>query len=82
MLQFAGGQVILAQDKDDLVYTTRKTKKEYEKWGLPINIDRKQYLFIERPQSSLQSEDNEQIKACRTYKACTYVSFSVKVGKI
>jgi hypothetical protein len=36
-LSFADGQVLLAQDHDDMEYMTRNLKEEYKKWGLSIN---------------------------------------------
>jgi hypothetical protein len=38
-LQFADDKVVLAGDKEDLEYMTRKLKETYEKWGLDLNLD-------------------------------------------
>ena len=35
-LQFADDQVVLAGDKEDLEYMTRKLKETYEKWGIDM----------------------------------------------
>ena len=37
-LSFAGDQVLLAQDHDDVEYMARKLKEEYEKWRHVINL--------------------------------------------
>jgi len=44
-LQFADDQVVLAGDKDDLWYMTRKLKETYEKWGLDMNLNKTQILM-------------------------------------
>jgi len=43
-LQFADDQVVLAGDKEDLEYMTRKLKEIYEKWGLDMNLNKTKYL--------------------------------------
>jgi len=45
-LQFADDQVVLAGDKEDLEYMTRKLEENYEKWGLDMNFNRTKYLCI------------------------------------
>ena len=45
-LHFADDQVLLAQDHDDMDYTARKLKKEYEKWGLAINLEKTKYICM------------------------------------
>ena len=45
-LQFADDQVVLAGDKEDLEYMTRKLTETYEKWGLDMNLNKTKYLFI------------------------------------
>lgn len=42
-LQFADDQV-LAQDKENLEYMTKKIYEKYEKWGIKINT--KQNIFV------------------------------------
>lgn len=44
-LHFADDQIVMAQDKEDLEYMTRKLIKEYEKWGLELNKKRTRYVF-------------------------------------
>ena len=39
-LNFADDQILLTQDHDDMEYMARKVKKEYEKWGLTINLEK------------------------------------------
>ena len=43
-LQFAGDQVVLAGDKENLEYMTRTLKETNEKWGLVMNLDKTKYL--------------------------------------
>ena len=37
-LLFADDQLLIAQDYEDLEYTTRKLIDEYELWGLKLNV--------------------------------------------
>lgn len=39
-VQFADDQVIIAGDKEDLQYMTRKLKETYEYWGLEMNLEK------------------------------------------
>jgi hypothetical protein len=39
-IQFADDQVVLAGDKEDLVYMTRNLKENYEKWCLDMNFNK------------------------------------------
>ena len=41
-LLFAGGQVLITQEYEDMEYMVRKLLEEYEKWG--INKFRKNFL--------------------------------------
>ena len=45
ILQFTDDQVVLADDKEDLEYMTRKLKETYEKWGLDMNWN-KQNTYV------------------------------------
>jgi hypothetical protein len=45
-LQIADDQVVLAGDKEDLEYMTRKLKENYEKLGLDMNLNKTKYLCI------------------------------------
>jgi hypothetical protein len=38
--------VVLAGNKEDLEYMTRKLKETYEKWGLDVNSNKTKYLYI------------------------------------
>ena len=40
-LLFAGDQLLIAQDYEDLEYMTRKVIDEYELWGLKLNVKKK-----------------------------------------
>jgi hypothetical protein len=42
-VQFADDQVVLAGDKEDLEYMTRKLKENYEKWGPDMNLNKTKY---------------------------------------
>jgi len=44
-LQFADDQLVLAGDKEDLEFMTRKLKETYEKWGLDMNFNKKKLLI-------------------------------------
>jgi len=37
---------LLAEDKEDLEYTARKIKGEYEKHGMTINVEKTKYLCV------------------------------------
>ena len=65
-LQFADDQVLMANDKDDLEYMTRKLQEEYQRWGLEINTGKTKYLPIGAELSSVHLE-NEEIEACNDY---------------
>jgi hypothetical protein len=45
-LQFADDQAVLAGNKEDLEYMTRKLKETCEKWGLDMNLNKTKYLHI------------------------------------
>lgn len=61
-LQFADGQVICANDKEHLEYTTRKLKEEYEKWRLEMNMKKTLYLCIGEDSTDLILENNDTIE--------------------
>lgn len=68
-LQFADDQVVLAEDKEDLEYMTRKLKEEYEKWGLTMNLQKTQYLCVGADQQeNLMLEHGDEITVCNDYK--------------
>jgi hypothetical protein len=43
---------LLAEDKEDLEYTARKIKGEYEKHGMTINFEKSKYLCCIRLRKS------------------------------
>jgi len=48
-LNFADDQVLIAQGHDDMEFMARKLKKEYKKWGLPMNLEKNQiYMYRKR----------------------------------
>jgi hypothetical protein len=62
-LQFADDQAILAGDKEDLEYVTRKLKETYEKWGLDMNLNKTKYLCIgETTQNILKLDKDKKIE--------------------
>lgn len=65
-LQFADDQVLIANDKDDLEYMTRKLQEEYEKWGLQLNTQKTKYLPIAQEKVNIELE-KEEIEACDEY---------------
>lgn len=67
-LQFADDQVLIAQDKDDLQYMTRKIKEEYEKAGLSMNMEKTKYLCIGGESDDLELERGEKISKCNGYQ--------------
>ena len=66
-LSFADGQVLLAQDHDDMEYMARKLKEEYEKWGLAINLEETKYVCMGAGKETLKFDDGEEIKPCTDY---------------
>ena len=69
-LSFADGQVVLAQDHDDMEYMTRKLKEEYEEWRLTIYLEKTKYVCIGEGKGSLKLEGGEEIK---TSTECSYL---------
>jgi hypothetical protein len=67
-LQFADDQVVLAGDKEDLEYITRKLKENYEKWGLDMNLNRTEYLCIGETHSNLKLDKDSEIESYPEYK--------------
>lgn len=61
-LQFADDQVIIANDKDNREYMTRKLLKEYKRWGLEINTQKTKYLPIDAELYNIQL-DNDEVKS-------------------
>jgi hypothetical protein len=67
ILQFADHQVLVAGEKEDLEYMTRKLKEEYGKWGLDMNIQKTKYLCVEMEQTHLIA-GNDKFESCSDYK--------------
>jgi len=63
-LQFSDDQVVLAGDKEDLEYMTRKLKETYEKWGLDMNLNKTKYLCIGEMHSNLKLDKDSEIEFC------------------
>jgi len=68
VLQFADDQVVLAGDKEDLEYMTRKLKETSEKWGLDMNLIKTKYLCIGETHSNLKLYKESEIEFCQEIK--------------
>jgi hypothetical protein len=56
-LNFADDQTLIEQDHDDMEFMARKLKEEYAKWGVTINLEKKQiYMYRRRKRKSKISE--------------------------
>jgi hypothetical protein len=73
-LQFVIDQVVLAGDREDLEYMTRKLKESYEKWGLDMNLNKAKYLCIGETHSNQKLGKDSEIEFCEEYK-CLGVIF-------
>lgn len=74
-VHFADDQVVLAQEKEDLEFMTRKLLKEYEKWGLTVNQTKTKYLCVgNQDETPLQLEDGNVIEICQEY---TYLGTTI-----
>jgi len=58
---FAGDQLLITQDYEDLEYMTRKLIEEYELRGLKLNIKKTKYMAIGDTSRDLQLEDRKGI---------------------
>jgi len=67
-LCFADDQIVIAQEYDDMEYMTRKLIEEYNKWGLEVNVDKTEYMYIGGEQKDLVLNNGQQIKHCQEYK--------------
>ena len=56
---FADDQLLIAQDYEDLEYTTRNLIDNYELWGLKLNIKKTKYMTIGDTSRDLQLEDGK-----------------------
>ena len=66
--QSADDQIVLAGDKEDLEYTTRKLKETYDKWGLDMNLNKTKYLCTGETHSNLKLDKDSKIEFCQEYK--------------
>jgi hypothetical protein len=74
-LNFAGDQVLLPQDHDDMEYIVRKLKEEYEKWGHSINKKKlNMYACTGEGKEILIFDAREAIKPCTE---CTYLGTKI-----
>jgi hypothetical protein len=67
-LQFAGDQVVLAGDKEDLEYMTGKLKEIYDKWDLDTNLNKTKYLCTGGKHNNLKLDKDNEIEFCQEYK--------------
>ena len=67
-LQFADDQVVLASDKEDLEYMSRKLKETQENWGLNLNLNKTKYLCIGGTHNNLKLDKDNEIELCQEYK--------------
>jgi len=51
--------LLIAQNYEELQYTTRKLIDEYELWGLKLNVKRTKYMSIRDIPRNLQLEDGK-----------------------
>ena len=58
-MPFAGDQLLIAQDYENLEYMTRKLIDKYELWGLKLNATRTKYLAIGNTSRNLKLEDRK-----------------------
>jgi len=63
-IQFADDQVVLAGDKEDLEYMTRKLKETYEKWSLGMNLNKTRYFCIGETHSNSKLDKDSEIESC------------------
>jgi hypothetical protein len=63
-------QSIIAQEKDDAEYMTKKLVEEYQKWDLNINILKTKYLSVGSDIQNIKLEHDIEIKGSRS---CRYL---------
>jgi hypothetical protein len=68
-LNFVDDHVLLAQDRDDMEYMTRKLKEEYEEWRLTINLEKNIYVCSGEEKEVLKFDCGEEINPCTV---CAY----------
>jgi hypothetical protein len=67
-LQFADDQEVLAENKEDLEYMTRKLKENYEKCGLDMNLNKTKYLCTGGTHNNLKLDEDKEVEFCQEYK--------------
>ena len=67
-LCFAGDQIVIAQDHEDLTYMARKLIEKYRKWGLEVNVKKTECMSIGGSAQNIALENNKIIKHCKEYK--------------
>jgi len=78
-VQFAGGQVEMAQSKEDLEYMWRKLQEEYSKWGLTVNIAKTKYMSLGTDTNHLELDNGDIITGCTEFRYL--VSIFTKPGR-
>ena len=58
-LNSADDQVLIARDHDDMQFIVRKLK-EYEKWGLTMNLERTKYICMGEEKERLKFDSGEK----------------------
>lgn len=66
-LHFADDQVVIAQDRDDLEYMSRKLIEDYDKWGLSVNFSKTNYMCVDGLTEDIMLNDGQVIKAYEKY---------------
>ncbi|XP_044760773.1 uncharacterized protein LOC123318222 [Coccinella septempunctata] len=66
-LHFADDQVVIAQDKEDLEFMSRRLFEEYQNWGLTVNLRKTKYMCVGGEKEKLRVNDDVEIDACDEY---------------
>ncbi|XP_044745745.1 uncharacterized protein LOC123307480 [Coccinella septempunctata] len=66
-LHFADDQVVIAQDKEDLEFMSRRLFEEYQNWGLTVNLRKTKYMCVGGEKEKLMVNDDVEIDACDEY---------------
>ena len=67
-LQFAGGQVMVAQNKEGLDYMCRKLQEEYSKWNLTINITKPKCMSLGTDTNHLELDNGGIVTGCTKFR--------------
>jgi hypothetical protein len=57
-----------------IIVIARKLKKEYEKWGIAINLDKTNYVFIGERNETLKFDGGKEIQLCTE---CSYLGTKI-----